>query len=98
LNRGRGARWRRGSFFFSLLDCLEHVAGLRDARPVDLRLGRSAFAASCGRSARSAALKVGAHTLGFIKLKRTGVRLLLSDAYVIKYVEDSFALDFQFTR
>jgi hypothetical protein len=41
---------------------------------------------------------VSAHTLGFIKLKRTGVRLLLSDAYVIKYVEDSFALDFQFTR
>jgi hypothetical protein len=41
---------------------------------------------------------MGAHTLGFVKLKRTGVRLLLDNAYVIKHVEDSSALDFQFTR
>jgi hypothetical protein len=41
---------------------------------------------------------MGAHTLGLIKLQRTRMRLLLGDAYVIKYVEDSFALDFQLTR
>jgi hypothetical protein len=39
-----------------------------------------------------------AHTLGFVELKRTGMRLLFGDAYDLKYIEDSFALDFQFTR
>jgi hypothetical protein len=95
--RERGAR-RRGRLFFSLLDGLEHVAGLGDARPVDLRLGRSIVAASCARSTGPAALKVRAHTLGFIELKRTGVRLLLGHTCDIEYVENSFALDFQFTR
>jgi hypothetical protein len=43
-------------------------------------------------------LKVRAHTLGFVKLKRTGMRLLLDDAYIIQYVQDRSALDFQLTR
>jgi hypothetical protein len=38
-----------------------------------------------------------AHTLGFIELKRAGMGLLLGDAYIVEHVEDSPALDFQFT-
>ncbi len=65
---GRGARRRRGSFFFLLLDRLEHVAGFRNARPVDLRFGGSGLDARTAGCAALAALEVSAHTLGFVEL------------------------------
>ncbi len=98
MNRSNGPRWR-SRLFFSLLDRLEHVARFGHARPVNLRLGRSIVVGAIGtRTARSSALKMCAHTLGFIELKRTGVCLLLGNAYVIEHVEDRLALHFQFTR
>ncbi len=71
--RGRGhgssgARRRRGSFFFLLLDRLEHVAGLRNPRPVDLWFGGSGLGARTAGCAAPAALEVSAHTLGFVEL------------------------------
>jgi hypothetical protein len=69
--RGHGnsrARRRRGSFFLLLLDRLEHVAGFRNARPVDLRFGGSGLGARTAGCAALAALEVSAHTLGFVEL------------------------------
>jgi len=65
---GCRARRRRSSFFFFLLDCLQYVAGFRNARPVDLRFGRSGFDALIAGCAALAALEVSAHTLGFVEL------------------------------
>jgi hypothetical protein len=79
------------------LDRLENIAWLGNTRPVDLRLCRSFGARGSGRSGADT-LEMNAHTLGFIELKRTGMRLLLGYAYIIKHVEDSSALYFQFTR
>ena len=38
---------------------------------------------------------MGAHFLRFMVFQRTGVRLLLGDAYFRKYIEDRFAFYFQ---
>jgi hypothetical protein len=63
---------------------------------IDLRPGRSLSARGAGRSGL-AALEVGAHTLGLVFFKRTGVRFLLGDSYGIENVKNGFTLDFQFT-
>jgi hypothetical protein len=55
------------SFIFSLLDCLEHITRLRDARPVDLLLWLALD--PCGPGAvLSAALKVLTYPFCFIAL------------------------------
>jgi hypothetical protein len=81
--------------FFLLKNGLQHIAGLRDFRKVDLRLGCGLGARPC-RSAL-AALEVRAYTLGFIFFQRTGVRFLLCDAYGLENIKNRSALDFQFT-
>jgi len=95
----RGTRGRSSRLFFSLLDSLEHVTRLGNPRQVDLRLVLDALTAPRVASAAGpAALKVRAHTLCFVKLKRTGMRLLLGNAHVIEHIENSSALDFQLSR
>jgi hypothetical protein len=42
------------------------------------------------------AADVGAYFFGFMVLERTGMRLLFGDADDGQYVENGFALDFQF--
>src|SRR5580704_12686707 len=68
-NRGRWDGPRRWScrFFLLLLDRLEDVARLRNPRPVNLWLRCRLDAATTGRTG-SAALEMGAHTLGFVEL------------------------------
>jgi hypothetical protein len=95
----RHRAWRRRCrLFFLLLNGLKYIARLRDARPVDLRLGSRGVRTLAAGCAGPAALKVSTHTLGFVELQRTGVRLLLRDADIIENIQDSPALDFQFTR
>jgi hypothetical protein len=43
-------------------------------------------------------VEVGAYTLGFIWLERTGVGLFLGDADLDQGIENSPALDFKLTR
>jgi hypothetical protein len=64
---------------------------------VDLGLGCSLSTRGAGCSGL-AALEVGAHTLGLVNLKRTGVRLFLGNTYSIENIKNRSALDFQFTR
>jgi hypothetical protein len=86
-----------GLLLFLLQNGLQHISGLRDVRQVDLGPGRGFRARGAGCSG-PAALEVDAHTLGLVKLKRTGVRFLLGDVYGLENIENRFALDFQFTR
>ena len=83
--------------FFLLLKRLEHISGLGDMRQVDLRPWRGITSRTC-RYAGLDSLEVSAHTLGFIKLQRTGVRLLLYNADVVENIQNCFALNFQFAR
>lgn len=105
LNRRRGGGswcgpWRRsgcGCFLLLLLqDGFQHISGLRDVGQIDLGPGRGVSARGAGCTGLTA-LEVGAHTLGLVILQRTGVCLLLSDAYCFKNIKNGFALDFQFT-
>jgi hypothetical protein len=66
----KGSRWSRLRFFFSPLNCLQHVAWLRHTRPVDLRLG---IIVAPGRDTAvfATAVKVDAHPLGFVSFERT---------------------------
>lgn len=41
---------------------------------------------------------VGAHTLGFVRFERAGVRLLLRYAYFRESIKNGFTLHFQLTR
>jgi len=96
--RSRDRPGRRGcGFLLSLLESFEHISGLGDTRKVNFRFG-SRIGARAGRCARPHPLKVSAHTIGFVELKRTGVRLLLSNTHVIENIENSLALNFQFAR
>jgi hypothetical protein len=83
--------------FFSLLKRFEHISGLGDVRQVDLRLWRRIATRTCWQAALDS-LEVSAHTLGFIKLQRTGVRLLLCNADVVENIQNCPALNFQFAR
>jgi hypothetical protein len=83
-------------FIFTLLDRLEHIARLRNSRPVDLLL-RLAF--SCLRRPGAVfptPLKVLAHPLSFIFFERAGVCFLLGHADVRQGIQDRPALHFQF--
>jgi hypothetical protein len=84
------------SFIVSLLNCLEHVARFRNARPVDLLLGLAALCSGCTGAVLPGALKVLAHPLCFIFFERAGVRLLLDHADVRQGIQDRPALHFQF--
>jgi hypothetical protein len=97
--RSRG-NWRPlshgRSFIFTLLNRLEHVARLRDARPVDLLLGLAVDDLGRASAVLSTSLKVLAHALSFIFFQRAGVRFLLGHADVRQGVQDRPALHFQF--
>jgi len=74
-----------------------YVANTVDLRPVDLRPGLGFMPWPTGR--RSAPLQyVGAHTLGFVHLDGTRVRLLLRDSYRRESIQNLLALHFQLTR
>jgi hypothetical protein len=100
-NRGPGRRGKgcplgyRCSFIFPLLNCLEHVAWLRYARPVDLLLRLAALCLRRAGSVLAAALKVLAYPFCFIFFERAGVGLLLGHADVGQGVKDRPALHFQ---
>ncbi len=84
-----------GSFIFSLLDCLEHIARLGDSRPVDLLLWLAVYLGSTG-AVLPATLKVLTYPLCFIAFQRTGVCLLFSHTYGGQGVKDRPALYFEF--
>ncbi len=85
-------------FVFPLLDCLEHIAGFRYARPVDLLLRLAAFyLGGPGTVFPATTLKVLAHPLGFVFFERAGVRLLLGHADGRQGVKDRPALNFKLT-
>jgi hypothetical protein len=79
-----------------LLNCLEHVAGLRNARPVDLLLGLAVDDLCRAGAIFSTTLKVLAHALSFIFFQRAGVCFLLGHADVRQGIQDCPALHFQF--
>jgi len=85
-----------------LRDGAQHVARSRNVGEVDL--GLDAFVAVNGtRSLRRTRRRFGAasemfpHQLRFVIFQRTGVRLLLRNAYRGQYVKNFLALDFQLT-
>lgn len=75
-------------FLVPALNRLEDIAGLGDARPVDLGLWLTFHFVRTGRHTASAALKVDAHAFRFVCLKRTGVGLLLRNAYFRQNVQN----------
>jgi hypothetical protein len=83
--------------FFSLLKRFQHISRLGDMRQVNLRLWRRIATRTCWYAGPES-LEVSAHTLGFIKLQRTGVRLLLCNADVVENIQNCLALNFQFAR
>jgi len=98
---GRDRRWNgrplsyRRSFILTLLNCLEHIAGLGHARPVDLLLRLAGVHPSRPSAVLAATLKVLAHPFCFIFFERAGVGLLLGHADVGQGVKDRPALHFQ---
>jgi hypothetical protein len=96
-NLGSGRPLGSGrSFIFALLNCLEHVAGLRNARPVNLLLGLAVDDPRRAGAIFPATLKVLAHALSFIFFQRAGVCFLLGHADVRQGIQDCPALHFQF--
>jgi hypothetical protein len=64
---------------------------------VNLRLNALLPSGSCGVAVTgrtAAALKLGAHLFGFVRLQRTGVRLAFTQAELRQYVENLPTLDF----
>jgi hypothetical protein len=84
------------SFIFTLLNCLEHVAGLRNARPVNLLLGLVVDNLRRASAIFPTTLKVLAYALSFIFFQRAGVCFLLGHADVRQGIQDCPALHFQF--
>jgi hypothetical protein len=96
-SRGSGRPLSYGrSFILTLLNCLEHVARLGDARPVDLLLGLVVDDPGQTSAILPTTLKVLAHALSFIFFQRAGVCFLLGHADVRQGVQDRPALHFQF--
>ncbi len=105
LGRSRRRCWlhdRRRNFCRGLFDGLQHIAGLRNLREIDLGLdfiGHSPFRPGLiGRSGFfQFSLEVPAHTFDLIALERTRVALLIVDADGRQVVEDCLAFNFQFS-
>jgi hypothetical protein len=88
----------RRFLLFALENRSRCVARLRHPRPVDLRL-RHSLMARRGRVVPAPALQdVRAHTLGFIRLDRARMRLLLGNSDCRECVQDFLTFDFQLTR
>jgi hypothetical protein len=88
----------RSSFSLLVLeDSPRHITNVMHLGPVNLRLDLGLMP---GRRARCApALQnVRAHTLGFIRLDGTRVRLFLGNANFHESVQNRLALDFQLSR
>ncbi len=94
--RGNGRPLGYGrSFIFSLLDCLEHIARLGDARPVDLLLWFGLYPRGGPGTVLPATLKVLTYPLCFIAFQRAGVCLLFSHTYSCQGVKNRPALYFE---
>jgi hypothetical protein len=75
------------------------IANAVDLRPVDLRPGFGLMPRRCRAAAPTPRLQdVCAHTLGFIRLDRARMRLLLGNSDCRERVQDFLAFDFQLTR
>ncbi len=94
-----GNRRSRGGRVCSLLDRLQHVAGLGNVGEVELRLDLLGARPPGTRVLRRHSLamsgKVLPHLLRFVRFDGTGVGLLFGDANGGKEIEDFLALDFQ---
>jgi len=88
--------------FFLLRDGSEHIPRPGDVRQIDLGLDfffavRRARGFGRRRLLFGRAAHVSAHLLRFMLFKRTGMRLFLGHADEWQHVENSLALDFQFS-
>jgi hypothetical protein len=84
------------SLVLTLLNSLEHVAGFRNPRPVNLLFWLIVCSLrSPGTVPAAGTLEVLAHPLGFVFFERAGVRLLLGHADSRQGVKDRPALYFQ---
>lgn len=104
--RSNWPRWRRRSRRCRLLllpnDRLQHVSRLRDVRKINLGpdLVWCAIASASSWPARGVSLagsaEVDPHFFRFVVFERAGMSFLLGDADFGEYIENGFALDFQF--
>jgi hypothetical protein len=83
-----------------LADGIQNVAWPGNIGEIDLGLNLVAVNAGrasvpCGCLRFTGAAQIGAHFLRLVFFHGTGVRLLLSDAYFRKCVENRFAFNFQ---
>ena len=81
-------------------DGFQHISGLRDVRQVDLGLdpvGINTVGARglCCTVGLAGSPEMCTDLLGFVVLKRTGMRLLLRDSGFNQHVENRFAFNFQ---
>jgi hypothetical protein len=97
LRRNGWARRSSGFLILFLLDGLQHVAGFGNLRPVDFRL-RLLGSGRRRTVAFAAFVKMGAQALGFVILKRTRMRFLLSHTDGRECLENRSAFHFQFPR
>jgi len=93
----RSSRGHRGLL---LTDGIQNVAGPGNIGKIDLGFDLIRFNAAGARVPGrglgfALSAQVGAHLLRFVLFHGTGVRLLLSNAYFRKCVENRFAFDFQ---
>jgi hypothetical protein len=79
-------------------NCFSNVADAVNLRPVDLRLRLSLMPRGSRTAAPAPPQNVGAHTLGFIRLNRARMRLLLGNPYGRESIQNFFALNFQLSR
>jgi hypothetical protein len=85
--------YRRG-FLFPLLNCFEHIARFRYARPVDLLLRLAIHLRRAATVLAAATMKVLTHPLCFVCFQRAGVCLLFGHANVRQGIKDRPALHF----
>ncbi len=84
------------SFILTLLNGLQHVAGFRNPRPINLLFRLVVYSLRRpGTVSAAGTLEVLAYALGFVFFKRAGVRLLLGHADSRQGVKDRPALYFQ---
>jgi len=86
---------RRRDLIVAALNGLKNVAGLGDARPVNLGLRLRLSLRRVRRRTAAPAMEVGAHALRFIPFKRTGVGLLFRYPNRSQDVQNFPALYFQ---